>query len=185
MWSTVPTKIMIFCSRLVCIHCAGPPLKVWLCVSVVSGIRTMQLFSIRQKVEVFISALSIRIITDGECQVENYDKVSKVSRDTKKLLCCKSFYISFIYTYYHRWWVPSRELWQSIQSIKRYKKTFVLHYNYLVAVVHQTNATLHWDSSTSKRGSLGAAWSLVTIAKARKARKTRPEARRYTCNELL
>lgn len=64
----------------------------------------MQLFSIRQKVEVFISALSIRIITDGECQVENYDKVSKVSRDTN---------------------------------------TFVLHYNYLVAVVHQTNATLH------------------------------------------
>ena len=104
MWSTVPTKIMIFCSRLVCIHRAGPPLKVWLCVSVVSGIRTMQLFSIRQKVEVFISALSIRIITDGECQVENYDKVSKVSRDTN---------------------------------------TFVLHYNYLVAVVHQTNATLH------------------------------------------
>ena len=27
----------------------------------------------------FISALVICIITDGECQVENYDKVSKVS----------------------------------------------------------------------------------------------------------
>ena len=105
MWSTVPTKMIIFCSRLVCTHRAGPPLRVWLCVSVVSGIGAMQLFSIRQKVEVFISALFIRIITDGDCQVENYDKVSKVSRDTKK--------------------------------------TFVLHYNYLVAVVHQNNATLH------------------------------------------
>ena len=45
----------------------------------------MQLFNSRQKVgEVFISALVICIITDGECQVKNYDKVSKVSRDTKK-----------------------------------------------------------------------------------------------------
>ena len=79
MWSTVPTKIMIFCSRLVCIHRAGPPLRVWLCVSVVSGIRTMQLLNSRQKVgEVVISPLFIRIITDGECQVENNDKVSKV-----------------------------------------------------------------------------------------------------------
>ena len=104
MWSTVPTKMIIFCSRLVCTHRAGPPLRVWLW-SVVSGIRTMQLFKSRQKVgEVFISALVICIITDGECQVENYDKVSKVSS---------------------------------------YTKSFVLHYNYLVAVVHQTNATLH------------------------------------------
>ena len=87
--------------------------------------------------------------------------------------------------YYHRWWVPSKELWQSIQSIKLYKKTYVMHSNYLVALVRQTNATLHWDSSTSKRGSLGVAWSLVTIAKATKARKTRTEARRYTCNDLF
>ena len=68
MWSTGRTKMIIFCSRLVCTHRAGPPLRVWLW-SVLSGIRTMQWYNSRQKVgEVFISALFIRIITDGECQ---------------------------------------------------------------------------------------------------------------------
>ena len=83
MWSTGRTKMIIFCSRLVCTHRAGPPLRVWLFVSLVFGIRTMQLFNSRQKVEVFISGLVICIITDGECQVKNYEKVSNVSRDTK------------------------------------------------------------------------------------------------------
>ena len=43
-------------------------------------------------------------------------------------------------------------------------------------------ALIH-DSSTIKRGSLGAASCLVTTAKARKAKKTRTDARRYTCQQ--
>ena len=104
MWLTGRRKMIKFCSRLVCTYRTGPPLRI-LFWSLVSGIRTVQLFNSRQKVgEVFISALVICIITDGECRVKNYDKVSKVSRDTKK--------------------------------------TFVLHYNYLVVVVHQCNSSL-------------------------------------------
>ena len=88
MWLTGRTKMIKFCSRLVCTHRADPPLRI-LFWSLVSGIRTVQLFNSRQKVGEVISALVICIITGGECRVKNYDKVSKVSSE---LLCCTTIF---------------------------------------------------------------------------------------------
>ena len=106
MWSTGRTKMIIFCSRLVCTHRAGSPLRVWW-----------------------------------------WDKKYAVVQQSTK---SRSLYIRSSYMYYHRWWVPSKELWKRIFSvyfqlswliITKYRS---LRIHYVCSFVRQINFRLVW-----------------------------------------